>query len=308
MSEPPRLNGNGAAGVPQTGRVLPFTITARSARGRVARLGPALVAILSVHDYPDPLRKLLGEALILTVLIGTTVQKGEGQTTVQAQSKGGPVDLLVCDYRAGEIRGYLRFDPERAHEVVPGALLSDLFGEGYLAITIEQSAADERYQGIVPLEGDTLCHAVERYFTDSEQVPTLVRGAVTQTEDGAWEAGGLLIQHLPHGETDGPRLAARSDNADWEHVLALATTITEDELTDNHLSEETLLWRLFNEDEVRVSPPIAITRGCRCSVQHFRDVLGRFPAEERAAMRGPDGTIDVNCEFCSRLFPIEMGD
>ena len=288
--------------------MLPFTIPARSARGRVARLGPALAAILSAHDYPAPLCRILGEALILTVLIGTTVQKGEGQTTVQAQSKGGPIDLLVCDYRAGEIRGYLRFDPGRLEEIAPGTLLPDLFGTGYLAITIEQSAADERYQGIVPLEGDTLCHAVERYFTDSEQVPTLVRGAVRQAEDGGWEAGGLLVQHLPHGETGGPRLATRSDNADWEHVLALASTITDEELTDSHLSEETLLWRLFNEDEVRASPPIALTRGCRCSVQHFREVLSRFPAEELAEMRGPEGTIDVNCEFCSRLFPIQMGD
>ncbi len=307
MSEPARLNGNGAAGAPQTGRVLPFTIPGRSARGRVARRGPALTAILGAHDYPAPLRRMLGEALILTVLIGTTVQKGEGQTTVQAQSSG-PVDLLVCDYRAGEIRGYLRFDPERLGEIVDGALLPTLFGEGYLAITIEQGAADERYQGIVPLEGDTLCHAVERYFTDSEQVPTLVRGAVQQAEDGAWEAGGLLVQHLPHGETGGPRLAARSGSEDWDHVLALASTITDAELTDGHLSEETLLWRLFNEDEVRVSSPIALTRGCRCTVQHFREVLGRFPAEELAEMRGPEGTIDVNCAFCSRLFPIRMGD
>nr|WP_184066784.1 Hsp33 family molecular chaperone HslO [Sphingosinicella soli] len=288
------------------GRVLPFTIPARSARGRAARLGPALAAILSAHDYPAPLRRLLGEALILTVLIGTTVQKGDGQTTVQAQSSG-PIDLLVCDYRAGEIRGYLRFDPERLDEITPDALLPALFGTGYLAITIERDA-EERYQGIVPLEGDTLCHAVERYFVDSEQIPTLVRGAVRQAEDGAWEAGGLLVQHLPHGETDGPRLAARTGNDDWDHVLALASTISEAELTDSHLSEGTLLWRLFNEDEVRVSPAIAITRGCRCSVQHFRDVLGRFPAEERAEMRGPGGTIDVNCEFCSRLFPIDIGD
>ena len=308
MSEQTRLNGNGSADAPQSGRVLPFTIPARSARGRVARLGPALAAILGAHDYPNPLCQLLGEALILTVLIGTTVQKGEGQTTVQVQSKGGPIDLLFCDYRAGEIRGYLRFDAERLGEIVPGALLPDLFGTGYLAITIDQSAADERYQGIVPLEGDTLCHAAERYFTDSEQVPTLVRGAVRQAEDGAWEAGGLLVQHLPHGETGGPRLTARTDTHDWEHVLALASTITDMELTDSHLSEETLLWRLFNEDEVRVSPSIPLTRGCRCTVQHFREVLGRFPAEELAEMRGPAGTIDVNCEFCSRLFPIEMGD
>ena len=183
-----------------------------------------------------------------------------------------------------------------------------MFGAGYLAITIEQSATDERYQGIVPLEGDTLCHAVERYFTDSEQVPTLVRGAVRQADDGTWEAGGLLVQHLPHGETGGPRLATRTDNEDWEHVFALASTISEAELTDSHLSEETLLWRLFNEDEVRVSPPMALTRGCRCTVQHFREVLSRFPAEELAEMRGPEGTIDVNCEFCSRLFPVEIGD
>ena len=303
------MNGNGAAGGPLAGRVLAFTIPARDVRGRVARLGPALTAILGAHDYPRPLCEILGEALVLTVLIGTTVQKGEGQTTVQAQSSGGPVDLLVCDYRAGEMRGYLRFDPERLDEIVSGATLPALFGTGYLAITIDQAASEERYQGIVPLEGDTLCHAVERYFTHSEQVPTLVRSAIAMDGDGIWHAGGLLLQYLPHGETGGPRLSEReARDDDWTHVVALAATITADELTDSHLTEEALLWRLFNEDEVRVSPPVQLTRGCRCSVQHFRDVLSRFPADELAGMRGPRGTIDVNCEFCSRLFPIDIGD
>jgi molecular chaperone Hsp33 len=297
------LNGNGA-GLTAADSVLAFTIPHRNVRGRIARMDAALGAILAAHDYPPALRDLLAEALALTVLVGATL-KTEGQTTVQAQSKGGIVDLLVCDYRAGEVRGYLRFDAARAAELRPGLLLPELFGEGYLAITLDQIVEGERYQGIVPLEGDTLCHAVERYFAQSEQVPTLVRAAIAGDGHGGWIAGGLLVQHLPHGEVGGPRLEAR-DADDWTHVAALAGTVSADELTDPSLGAETLLWRLFNEDEVRVTPPVPLVRGCRCTVEHFRDVLARFPESDLAEMQGDDGRIEVNCEFCSRRFPIAM--
>lgn len=299
------LNGNGAASA-EADSVLAFTIPERDARGRVVRMDATLGAILAAHQYPPALRALLAEALVLTVLIGTTLKKSEGQTTVQAQSQGGIVDLLVCDYRAGEVRGYLRFDAGRVGELRHGMLLPELFGEGYLAITLDQMVEEERYQGIVPLEGDTLCHAVERYFGQSEQVPTLVRAAIAPDGHGGWIAGGLLVQHLPRGEVGGPRLDARGHSDDWEHIVALAGTVTDAELTDASLGAEALLWRLFNEDEVRITPAVALSRGCRCSIEHFRDVLARFPEADLIDMRGDDGRIAVNCEFCSRVFPVDL--
>ncbi len=299
------LNGNGAAAA-EADSVLAFTIPGRDARGRIVRMDATLGAILAAHAYPPPLRALLAEALVLTVLIGTTLKTAEGQTTVQAQSDGGIVDLLVCDYRCGEVRGYLRFDTDRADDIVPDMPLPQLFGPGFLAITLDQMVEGERYQGIVPLEGDTLCHAVERYFAQSEQVPTLVRAAIAPDGHGGWIAGGLLVQHLPHGEIGGPRLDARDRSDDWTHVETLAATVTDAELTDAALGAGALLWRLFNEDEVRVTAPTALSRGCRCSTEHFREILARFPDDDLAAMRGTDGHIAVNCEFCSRLFPIAL--
>lgn len=307
MSRQASLNGNGDAGGVAGGDVLAFTIPARDVRGRTVRLGPALTAILAAHDYPAPLAHVLAEALVLTVLIGTTIRKSEGQTTVQAQSKDGIVDLMVCDYRGGAVRGYLRFDAERAKTLAVGASPVMVFGDAYLAITIDQAVTSERYQGIVPLEGDTLSHAVERFFSDSEQVPTLVRAAAEATGDGGWWAGGLLVQYLPRTEAGGSRPGEDTGfTDDWAHVSALASTITGSELTDPALAAEALIWRLFNEDEVRITPALPLTRGCRCTTRHFRDVLSRFAEADLAQMRGDDGMIEVNCEFCARVFPIEI--
>lgn len=288
---------------PVADRVLGFSVGARNVRGRIVRLDAALNAVLAAHDYPPALATLLGDALVLTALLGATLREDEGQLTLQAQSKGGPVDLLVCDYRAGAVRGYLRHD---GSDVAPGLDLARLFGAGHLAITLDPTAAAERYQGIVPLEGASLAEAAEGYFTNSEQLPTLVRIAVRWDEASGWVGGGLLVQHLARMEIGGERLSVADMNPDWQHVLALASTMTDAELTDLSLSEETLLWRLFHEEEVRIAPGPTPTRGCRCTMAHIEDVLGNFPEAERAEMRGDDGRIKVDCAFCARVFAVEL--
>ncbi len=285
---------------------LGFTIPPRHARGRLVRLGPVLDAILSNHDYPPVIERLLAEALTLTALLGTTLKEVGGQLTLQAQSQGGVIDLLVCDYKGGEMRGYVRHDPDRLAEAPADPSLFALFGKGHLAITFDQSLTGERYQGIVPLDGASLAEAAESYFSQSEQIPSLVRLAVTSRGAEGHVAGGLLIQHLPEGEEGRDRIHTRLDHPEWEHVHTLATTITPEELTDPALPLDRIAWRLFNEEaEVRVLPVAPISRGCRCSLDHIRDVLGRFPAEERADMAEPDGFIRVDCAFCARSFPIE---
>ncbi|WP_374418818.1 Hsp33 family molecular chaperone HslO [Novosphingobium arvoryzae] len=290
----------------QTGfdRVLSFTIPERNARGRVVRLGPVLETILSAHDYPPPIKHVLAEALVLTALLGSLLKDEEGQLTMQAQTESGIVDLLVCDYRAGEVRGYVRHDAERLAALGANPSLTALFGQGYLAITFDLATTDQRYQGIVPLEGDSLSQAVESYFLQSEQIPTLARVAVRSDGQGC-VGGGLLVQHLPEGEEGRERLHVQLDHPEWEHVAALAGSIRHDELVDPDLSLEMLAWRLFHEEsEVRVQAGKALSRGCRCSVAHFAAVLGRFPESERVDMRNEAGVIVVDCEFCSRLFEI----
>ena len=285
---------------------LGFSVPDRNARGRVVRLGPVLGTILSAHSYPPVIERTLAEALVLTALLGSTLKDKGGQLTVQAQTQGGPITLLVCDYRGGELRGYVQFDADRVTAAGDAPSLADLFGQGYLALTFDQVTSGERYQGIVPLEGASVSEAAEMYFVQSEQLPSLLRIAVDHLPDGGCIAGGLLVQHLPEGEDGRERLHVRLDHPEWEHVRTLGATVTDAELTDPVLPLSTLVWRLFNEDAVRVLPGDPLTRGCRCDPDHLASVLAQFPADERSAMADADGDIIVDCAFCSRLFPIPL--
>ncbi|MBA2466664.1 MAG: Hsp33 family molecular chaperone HslO [Sphingomonas sp.] len=287
---------------------LGVTIPARNARGRVARIGPALDRVLANHAYPPVIENLLAEALVLTALLGSLLKDPSGQMTLQAQTENGVVDLLVCDYLGGELRGYVRHDAARLAEAGPQPSLFALFGKAYLAITFDQPATDERYQGIVPLEGGSLAEAAQSYFTQSEQIPSLVRLAARKSA-GGWSAGGLLFQHLPEGEEGRDRLHTRLDHPDWPHVAALAGSVRPEELTDSSLALDDLVWRLFHdEDEVRTLEPLPLTRGCRCDPDYVRSVIARFPADERGEMVGEDGLIRVDCAFCSVSFPIALDE
>ena len=287
---------------------LGVTIPARNARGRIARIGTVLDSIFANHRYPPVVEQLLAEALALTALLGTMLKEPDGQVTVQAQTQSGIIDLLVCDYLGGELRGYVRHDPERLAEAGPAPSLFSLFGKGYLAITFDHPQIDERYQGIVPLEGESLAHAAESFFAQSEQIPSIVRLAASKRGD-SWSAGGLLFQHLPEGEEGRDRLHTRLDHPDWPHVAILAGSVKADELTDPALALDDLAWRLFHEEaEVRTLEPLPLVRGCRCDPDYVRSVIARFPPEEREAMVGPDGLIRVDCAFCSQSFPIALED
>lgn len=287
-------------------RVLGFTIPDMHARGRTVRLGPVLDTVLSAHDYPTAIRHLLAEALVVSALIGSLLKDEDGQLTMQAQSDGGIVELLVCDYRQGELRGYVRHDAERLAALGKFPSLNALFGGGYLAITFDLAATGQRYQGIVPLEGASLAEACQAYFAQSEQVPTLIRTGIRWDGHHA-VAGGLLVQHLPEGEEGKARLHVRMDHPEWEHVATLAGSIRQDELVDASLSMEALVWRLFHEErEVRVEPLAHLSRGCRCSEAHYVNVISRFPEEDRAEMRGEDGLVSVDCAFCSKVFRISI--
>ena len=284
------------------------TIPERDARGRAARLGPVLDTVLSAHKYPPMIERLLAEALTLTALLGSLLKEPEGQMTLQAQTEAGIIDLLVCDYRGGELRGYVRHDPARLADAGPNPSLFALFGKGYLAITFDQPVSKERYQGIVPLEGDSLAQAAQSYFAQSEQVPSLVRLSA-EKRDGHWIAGGLLFQHLPEGEEGRERLHTQLDHPDWPHVAILAGSVKPEELTDPDLPLDDLIWRLFHEEaEIRTFAPVRLTRGCRCDPAYVRSVIARFPEEEREAMVGDDGLIRVDCAFCSTSFPIALED
>ena len=288
-----------------TGRTLKFTIPSRDARGRLVRLDTTLDEILAAHDYPAPITHILAEALVLITLMGSLVKEDGSQVTMQAQTETGAIKLLVCDYKGGELRGYVDFDEDRLAALGANPSLFALFGKGYLAITFDLATGKGRYQGIVPLEGETLAEACETYFLQSEQVPTLIRTAI-RSDGGKSVAAGMLLQHLPDGEEGRERLHARLDHPEWEHVAILGGSMKHEELLSPDLSLEALVWRLFHEEsEVLVEQGQQIMKGCRCSVEHYRDVLSKFPEADRAEMRDENGIISVDCAFCSRRFPID---
>lgn len=292
---------------PHLDQALGFTITQRHARGRLVRLGPVLDQVLAAHAYPPAIERLLASALVLAALLGSTLKGEGGQLTLQAQTENGVVRLLVADYKNGALRGYAQFDADRLAELGPDPSLFGLFGKGYLAITFDQAVTGERYQGIVPLEGESLADAAEHYFFQSEQIPSLIRIATHHGADGRCIAAGLLLQHLPEGEVGRERLHVRHDHPEWEHVQVLAETLKGEELTDPDLPLPDILWRLFHEEEeVRVTETAPLAKGCRCDLAHIRDVIGRFPADQRADMADEQGVIAVDCAFCARIFPIAL--
>lgn len=290
-----------------TDQALGFTIPSRHARGRIVRLGPVLDEVLAAHAYPPAIEKLLASALVLAALFGSTLKDAGGQLTLQAQTEHGIVNLLVADYKAGEVRGYAKFDADRLAELGPDPTLFGLFGKGYLAITFDQAVTGERYQGIVPLEGESLGSAAEHYFFQSEQIPSIIQIATRHDAGEGCLAAGLLLQHLPEGEVGRERLHVRHDHPEWEHVQALATTLKDEELIDPSLPLTDIVWRLFHEEEeVRVTDPTVLSKGCRCDIDHIRHVIGRFGVNERAEMADETGIIGVDCAFCSRLFPVAL--
>jgi molecular chaperone Hsp33 len=302
--------------------IMPFSVKALDVRGRIVRLGPAVDTILTSHDYPPPVAKLLGEAIVLTVMLGSSL-KFDGRFILQTQSDG-PVHMLVGDFTSpGKVRACARFDAERvraamaANAADPGKLL----GHGHLAMTIDQGPEMSRYQGLVPLEGGDLEDAAHQYFTRSEQIPTRVRLAVAEEfrsgRNGPhrrWRAGGILLQFLPNSierarqadldPGDAPPGTAPhvvSEDEAWVEGRSLIATVEDVELIDPALSSERLAYRLFHEHGVRVFHPAAVEARCSCSREGVENMLRSFPQTDRDDMV-EDGRITVTCEFCSSTY------
>ncbi len=281
----------------------PFQIEGEPVRGRIARLGPAVDKILQSHAYPEPVANLLGEACALAALVGSNL-KFDGRLIVQAQGDG-PVRYVVADYdTSGSLRGYCRYDEEAVAAassgfVRPGA--KTLLGSGVFIMTVDQGPDMDRYQGVTAIEGETLALCAEQYFAQSEQTPTRVRLAVGQSDLGEglkWRAGGMLIQNIAEDEARGPTQEA------WIRTQAFFETIGEDELLDPTISAETLLFRLFHEDGVRVFEAKPLQAFCRCSQERIESVLASFEAAEREDMVEDDGLIRVTCEYCSTTYEV----
>ncbi len=287
--------------------VLPFQLDASGLRGRLVRLDGAAERILARHGYPEIPSILLGEAIALTAALAATV-KFDGKFSLQTKGEGA-VRMVVTDVdTAGHLRGYAGFDEAALAELPAGASLARLCGGGYLAFTVERGGGQGRYQGIVPLEGETLAESVHHYFRQSEQVPTGLKLACARGADGQWRAAALLVQRVPAtgGEaisgTDG---MPRPDPETWEEdegymrAMALLATVADAELLEPEFSAERLHFRVFHEEGVRIWEPEALSGDCACPPGKFHDLLANFPMETLEECK-VDGVISVTCEFCGK--------
>ena len=290
-----------------------FQIDGQPVRGRIVRLGKDTVdPILRRHDYPEPVAALVGEAVALVALIGSAM-KVTGRMILQAEGNG-PVQFVVAEYRSadaengkGGVRGYAKLDrdafntkfgdkpPHRAN-------VRQLLGEGAFSMTLDQSDEMERYQGVTPLDGETLSDCAETYFLQSEQIPTRIVLAIAEAYVGGetpyWRAGAALLQRMADDDARGGGEAA------WEEALAKLETTGADELTDPGLTADRLLFRLFHEQGVRLAAPQDLDERCTCNVERLAAILSRFSAEELSDMREPDGGIKARCEFCGRSYDL----
>jgi molecular chaperone Hsp33 len=303
--------------------ILPFQVNQLGCRGRIVRLGETVSDILNRHDYPEPVARLLAEALALTALLGAAL-KMEGKLSLQTKSDGA-LDMLVVDYMStGTLRAYAHFDAAliAAHDPVLENATARLLGTGHMALTIDQGKYTERYQGIVPLSNTSLSEAAHTYFNQSEQIPTniylaagLLVSAGPQGAVNGWQAGGMMIQYLPEaggialhkdlpsGE-DGEEEVDLEEDDRWTRAKALMNTIEAHELLDPTLELERLVYRFFNEDGVHVFDPVSLKRGCQCSSEKVEQMLGQFSADDINAMI-KNGKIGVVCEFCSQSYTFD---
>ena len=308
-------------------RVVPFRVETLDVRGRAVQMGPALNRILGRHDYPDPVSRLLGEIIVFTVLLGTSL-KFDGRLIVQTQSDG-PAGLIVADYASPDrIRAYARFDERQiANSEKDGDVsTARLLGKGVLALTIDQGSHTQRYQGVVQLNETSLEEAAGTYFRQSEQIPTEIRLSVAKLvragADGTveqWRAGGLISQFLPDsrerirqidlpgGNDEIDRLNEQAHDDAWRELVALVETIEPSELLDPTVGSERLLYRLFHERGVMVFEGVTVSDQCSCSRDRIAEIISGFTSEEIDDCIG-DERILVNCEFCSTGYNFDPSD
>jgi molecular chaperone Hsp33 len=303
--------------VPPDNLLQPFQIESMAAQGRLVRLGDAVQSVLGAHDYPDDVARVLGEAQAIAGVIAGTL-KFDGVLTFQIKGDG-PVNMLVVDVTSdGAMRGYAQFngDSLAALSAGPGAPkgpqqdVPRLFGNGHLALTVDQGPDTQRYQGIVPLEGATLTDCAHTYFRQSVQLDAVLKVAVDRVahEDGEtrWRAGALILQKLEQRGVQQQSGDDRDPDFDdaWRRAVVLLGSCTSAELIDPALHPNDLLYRLFNEDGVRVFDPSALAMRCRCSRDRVVSVLRSFPRTEIADMKIGDDVI-VTCEFCNESYKFD---
>lgn len=294
--------------------IQPFMLNNSIMRGRVVRLDHTVGAILSRHEYHSAVSHQLGELLVIGAMLSAGLPP-KGILTLQVKGNGLISFMVVDVQQDGSIRGYANVEEEAAAHLasLEAPDFHTLLGDGYLAMTLAGEVGDP-YQGIVPLEGDSLAQAVERYFSQSQQLDVLLRIHTGRRvrEDGTarWVASGLMLERMPElaheaAPGDGDEIPEAQD---WDYHRLLVGTLTDEELSDPHLAPSALLYRLFNEGGVWVYDTMPVVDRCRCSREKIAAVLARIPAEEVRSLADEAGQIATNCQFCNREERFEVGE
>jgi len=266
--------------------LLRFLFENAPVRGELVHLDATWQALLERHEYPPVVRDLLGQTLAAAALLAATI-KFNGAITMQVQGDG-PLRLMVVECTSARtLRGMAHWEGE-----VPAGDLAAQFGSGRLVITIDPGGEQERYQGIVALEGRSLAEALDVYLERSEQLATRLWLAA----DGE-RAAGLLLQRVP-GES--------ADADAWNRIHILGETVTERELLE--VDSLGLIRRLFHEEDVRLFEPQILSFRCSCSRERVGDMLRNLGQEEVTAIIADEGTVEARCEFCNQNYRFDAVD
>ncbi|HUX78919.1 MAG TPA: Hsp33 family molecular chaperone HslO [Alphaproteobacteria bacterium] len=273
---------------------IPFILPAFSLRGRLVRLQDVSTTVVSQHDYPYPLQKVLAELLAAGATLSGLL-KYDGVFLLQTKTDG-PVNLTVVDItHDGHMRGYAQFRPQ---DIKKNDTFQELLGRGYLAFTVDQGLKIDRYQGIVTLDHETLPSALEHYFDQSEQLKSRLFIASEKTDEGIWKSSSLLLQELPEHKVD--------EDA-WVYMESLLKTLSPQEFLDFSIPYETLLTRLFHEGDVAAFDPIALKAQCRCSEQRIKTFLSTLTHDEIESLL-EKGELKMTCEFCNHDYTFKRQD
>ena len=290
--------------------VLPFQLDRANTRGRVARLDGLLKCVLAQHKYPAQIEALIAEIALLTALIGQTI-KLRWKLSIQVRGDG-PARIIAADFYAPEkagdparIRAYASFDPDRLDgNQTPFSQI----GNGYFAILIDQGKGSDPYQGVTPLDKQSLCACAETYFAQSEQIPTRFQLSFGRSQmagqNERWRAGGIMLQHMPNASplmtgADPIIQAINDDNGEnWSRANILLDTVNELELIGPTIAPTDLLLRLFHDEKPRVFDAQPVEFGCTCSKDRVRQSLSIYSAKDIAHMTTKEGTVTADCQFC----------
>ena len=297
-----KKDGTEQSGLVDDNVVQPFRLEKANVRGRMVRLGTVLADVMRRHDYPPPVSALLSEVLTLCLLLAGMI-KYKGIFSLQIKGDG-PIRLLMADVTStGEVRAYAGFDAAAVKKMAKRKKDMDhhyyhLIGKGYIAFTVDQDSIENRYQGIVELKGNSIVDAVQHYFTQSEQIKTWFKLAI-HPQDDHWRSGAIMIQQLPDEEA---AKGVEVNLDDWTRAVMLLDTCTDGEMLSPMLHSADVLYRLFNEDGVRVYSPTHVRFKCRCDRDRVVNILRTIPRKELEEVCAQEEKVSIRCEFCSEEY------